>query len=127
MILLGYLNLGEKVTVEFERRGQMVQRLLEVPILKVRLAQLCIGCDQDEEILLVDVDEQLAKCKLLNAHLNYSIGILAHSELIKSLVALDKLPTDSVVHLSILLLCIERLLMHLLLVLATVGHLCAVW
>lgn len=60
----------------------MIKRLLEVSILKVGLAQLRIGRDQDKEILLVDVNQQLAEGKLLNANLDNAVGILRHCKFV---------------------------------------------
>lgn len=82
MVLLCHLDLGEKVAVQFEGRRQVIQRLLEVAVLEVCFAQLRVCRHQDEQVLLVDVDEQLAERELLDAHLDDSIGVLAHSELI---------------------------------------------
>ena len=64
----------------------MVKRLLEVAILKIGFAQLCVRSNQDEQILLVDVDKQLAKSQLLDSNLNNTIGVLAHRKLIQGLV-----------------------------------------
>ena len=92
----------------------MIQRLLEVAILEVGFTQFSIRGDENEQILLMDVHEELAEGKLLDPYLDHTIGILAHSELVKRLVALHELPTDAVVHLGVLLLRVHRLL-HLLL------------
>ena len=114
VILLCYLNLREEVAIKLQGRGQMIQRLLKVAILEVGFTQFSISGDENEQILLVDVHEELAEGKLLDPYLDHTIGILAHSELVKCLVALHQLPTDAVVHLGVLLLSVHRLL-HLLL------------
>ena len=106
VVLLGDLDFGEEVTIEFECRGQVVQRLLKVSVLQVCFTQFRVGCDQDEQILLVDVHEKFAESKLLDAHLDDPVGVLAHGKLIKSLVALEQLSTDAIVHLCVLLLSI---------------------
>ena len=82
MVLLGHLDLGEQVAVQLERRSQMIQRLLKVPVLEIRLTQLGVGRHQDEQILLMDVHEQLAERELLDAHLDDPVGVLTHGKLI---------------------------------------------
>ena len=67
----------------------MVQCLLKVLILQICLSKLCVCRDQNEKILLMDVDKELAKSKLLNANLDHSIGILRHGKLVQSFVSLD--------------------------------------
>jgi len=67
----------------------VVKRLLEVAILKIGFAQLCVRSNQDEQILLVDVDKQLAKGQLLDSHLDHAVGVLAHREFIQGLVSFD--------------------------------------
>ena len=89
MVLLGHFDLVEKISIELESRSQMVQCLLKVLILQICLSKLCVCRDQNEKILLMDVDKELAKSKLLNANLDHSIGILRHGKLVQSFVSLD--------------------------------------
>lgn len=76
MILLSDLNLSKQVTVEFQSCSQVIERLFEISVLEVGLAQLCIGRHENKEILLVDINQELTKGQLLNAHLNDTVGVL---------------------------------------------------
>ena len=89
VVLLGDLDLGEEIPVELQCRRQVIERLLEVPVLQVRLSELRIRRDQDEEVLLVDVDEQFAKGELLDADLDHAVRVLRQSELVQRLVPLN--------------------------------------
>ena len=82
MVLLCHFYLVEKISIELESRSQVIQCLLKVLVLQVCLTKLCVCRNQNEEILLVDVDEQLAKSKLLDANLDHSIGVLRHGKLV---------------------------------------------
>ena len=55
VVLLGHLYLREQASVQLERRGQVVQRLFEVAVFQVSIAQLGVRRDQHEQILFVDV------------------------------------------------------------------------
>ena len=66
----------------------MIQGLLKVSVLEVCLTELCVGCDQNEEVLLVNVDEKFTECKLLHSNLDNACGILGHGELVERLISL---------------------------------------
>lgn len=89
MILLSHLDFREKVSIELQCGGQMVEGLLEVSIFQVCFTQLGVGSHQDEQIFLVDVYQQLAKRELLDSDLDDALGILRHREFIECLVSLD--------------------------------------
>ena len=67
----------------------MVQSLLVVFVIKVGLAELGICSDENEEVLAVDVDEDLANGQLLDANLDLAIKILTHAHFIQLLVLLN--------------------------------------
>ena len=60
MELLGLFVLLEQRPIQLESRCQMVQGLLIVLIVQVCLSQLGVSSYQDEEVLAMDVDQDLA-------------------------------------------------------------------
>lgn len=87
MVLFGDFHSREETAVDFECRCQMIQRLFEIAMFQICLAQFGIGCHQYEQIFLVDVHEQFWKSQLLNAYLNNARCILSHRKLIQLFVS----------------------------------------
>ena len=73
VILLCNLNLREETAVQLQSSGQMVKSLFKVTILQVCLTQFGVGCYKNKEVFLVNVDQEFAECKLLNANLNDAV------------------------------------------------------
>ena len=86
MELLCLLMLLEERPVQLESSRQMVQRLLVVLIVEVGLSKLGVRPHQDEKILSVDIDQDLADGELLDPYLDLAIKILSHENLIKLFV-----------------------------------------
>jgi hypothetical protein len=63
--------------------------LFVVLIVEVGFTQLRVGFDQDEQVLAVDIDQDLANGQLLNPDLHLTIQILTDEELVQLVVLLD--------------------------------------
>lgn len=79
----------EQGAIELQGSREVVKCLLIVFVIKVGLTELSICSDEDEEVLAVNVDEDLANCQLLDPNLDLSIKILTHEEFIKLLVFIN--------------------------------------
>lgn len=88
MVLLRLIMLLEEGAVELERRRQVVEGLLIVLVVQIRLSELGVGSHEDEQVLAMDVDKNLADSELLHADLDLAIEVLREEEFVELLVFL---------------------------------------